>query len=301
MNLNNVNQPLEDRSEPSPRSLYLVGTPIGNLSDLSPRAISILKNVSLVACEDTRRSGQLLKIINSKVPLLSYHKHNSKSRLPQILEILKNQGSIALISDAGLPVISDPGEELVRAARENNHKVVCIPGPCAAITALVISGLPTEKFCFEGFLPKKKNIRQERIDRISQEERTTIIYESPHQIVNLLEQLSKSCGENRPIQIGRELTKRYEESIGKTIKEVIEYFQESPPRGELTIVLGGNPNHKKENTQNKLEAINKLKTLINKGQKTKDAARIVAEETGFSKNWLYSEIQKEHKTINNKD
>ena len=292
MNLINVNKPIEDLSEPSPGSLYLVATPIGNLSDLSPRAQTILKNVSLVACEDTRRSGQLLKIINSKAPLLSYHKHNIKSRLPQILEILKKQGSIALISDAGLPGISDPGEELVRAARFKNFKVVCIPGPCAAITALVISGLPSQRFCFEGFLPKKQSLRKKIINRISQEERTTIIYESPYQIVNLLEQLSKSCGDNRPIQIGRELTKRYEESIGQTIKEAIEYFQTKPPRGEFTIVLGGNLKPKQDNAQSELEAINKLKSLISEGHKIKEAAKIIAEETGYSKNWLYSKYTK---------
>tara|TARA_B100000579_G_scaffold45520_1_gene31774 strand:- start:41278 stop:42171 length:894 start_codon:yes stop_codon:yes gene_type:complete len=292
MNLIEVNEPKEAISEPLPGSLYLVGTPIGNLSDLSPRAKSILKNVSLVACEDTRRSGQLLKIINSKAPLLSYHRHNSKSRLPQILEILKKQGTIALISDAGLPGISDPGEELVRAAKVNNHKVICIPGPCAAITALIISGLPSQRFCFEGFLPKKKSIRKETIDRISKEKRTTIIYESPHQIVNLLELLSVSCGDNRPIHIGRELTKRYEESIGQTIKEAIEYFQKNPPKGEFTIVLGGNYEDNEDSAEIKLEAINKLKSLINEGQKTKEAARIVSEETGISKNWLYSNYTK---------
>ena len=292
MNLIDLKKPIKDRSEPSPGILYLVGTPIGNLNDLSPRAKSILKNVSLVACEDTRRSGQLLKKINSKAPLLSYHKHNIKSRLPQILEILKKHGSIALISDAGLPGISDPGEELVRAARFNNHKVVCIPGPCAAITALVISGLPSQRFCFEGFLPKKQSIRKTIITRISQEERTTIIYESPHQIVNLLKQLSKECGENRPIQIGRELTKIYEESIGETIKEALEYFQNNQPKGEFTIVLGGNTNYKKDNAHNESEAIKKLKSLINEGQKTKEAVRIISEETGFSKNWLYSKYTK---------
>jgi len=293
MNLIDLNKPIENRSEPSPGSLYLVGTPIGNLSDLSPRAKSILKNVSLIACEDTRRSGKLLKTINSKAPLLSYHKHNFKSRLPQLLEILKKDRSIALITDAGLPGISDPGEELVHAARSENHTVVCIPGPCAAITALVISGLPSQRFCFEGFLPKKESIRKKIISQISQEERTTIIYESPHQIVNLLNQLSKSCGENRPIQIGRELTKRYEESIGKTIKEAIEYFKNNQPRGEFTIVLGGSSNSQKYNAESELEAINKLKSLINKGQKTKEAARIISDETGFSKNWLYSKIHKE--------
>ena len=292
MNLIEENKPVEDRSEPLPGSLYLVGTPIGNLSDLSERAKSILKNISLIACEDTRRSGKLLKTINSKAPLISYHKHNIKSRLPQILEILKNNGSIALITDAGMPGISDPGEELVRSARSNNHKVICIPGPCAAITALVISGLPSQRFCFEGFLPKKQNLRKEIINRISKEERTTVIYESPHQIINLLCQLSEACGSDRPIQIGRELTKRYEESIGQTIKEAIEYFQINPPRGEFTIVLGGDTNHKKENIKDKIEAIKRLKRLINEGQKSKDAARIISEETGYSKNWLYSELHK---------
>ena len=292
MNLIEENKPIEDRSEPLPGSLYLVGTPIGNLSDLSERAKSILKNISLIACEDTRRSGKLLKTINSKAPLISYHKHNIKSRLPQILEILKNNGSIALITDAGMPGISDPGEELVRSARSNNHKVICIPGPCAAITALVISGLPSQRFCFEGFLPKKQSLRKKIINRISKEERTTVIYESPHQIVNLLCQLSEDCGSDRPIQIGRELTKRYEESIGQTIKEAIEYFQINPPRGEFTIVLGGDTNHKKENIKDKIEAIKRLKRLINEGQKSKDAARIISEETGYSKNWLYSELHK---------
>ena len=292
MNLIDINKTSEDKSEPLPGILYLVGTPIGNLGDLSPRAISILKNISLVACEDTRRSGQLLKKIDSKAPLISYHKHNFKSRLPKILDILKKHESVALISDAGLPGISDPGEELVRAAKCNHHKVICIPGPCAAITALVISGLSSQRFCFEGFLPKKQSLRRKIISRISQEERTTIIYESPHKIVNLLEELSKSCGEDRPIQIGRELTKRYEESIGQTIKESIEYFQSNTPKGEFTIVLGGNPNHEKENMVNEQEAINKLKSLIKQGQKMKKAAKMISEETGYSKNWLYSELHK---------
>ena len=137
-------------SQSEKKGLYIVSTPIGNLGDLSPRAKYILKNVSLVACEDTRRSGQLMKVIESKVPLLSYHKHNFKSRQSQLLEKLKNNESIALISDAGLPGINDPGEELVKAVKENNYQVICIPGPCAATTALVISGLNSKRFCFEG-------------------------------------------------------------------------------------------------------------------------------------------------------
>ena len=290
MNLIDDHQPQQERLEPCPGTLYIVGTPIGNLGDLSPRAKSILKNVSLIACEDTRRSGQLLKTIKSRVPLISYHKHNFKSRQPQLLEILETSGSLALISDAGLPGINDPGQELVYAAKSNSYEVICIPGPCAATTALVISGLPTERFCFEGFLPKKQNLRKKRLEDISQEVRTTVIYESPHQLIQLLEDLSISCGKDRPIQIARELTKRYEESIGNTIEEVIEYFIKNRPKGEFTIVLGGN--NKQNNRVSESEALNMLKILINQGEKSNIAAQIVAEETGYKKNWLYSKLHR---------
>tara|TARA_B100000941_G_C28464034_1_gene532434 strand:- start:228 stop:1112 length:885 start_codon:yes stop_codon:yes gene_type:complete len=290
MDLIENNQLQQERSEPCPGTLYIVGTPIGNLGDLSPRAKSILNNVSLIACEDTRRSGQLLKRIKSKVPLISYHKHNFKSRQPQLLEILEKSGSLALISDAGLPGINDPGQDLVHAARSNSYEVICIPGPCAAITALVISGLPTERFCFEGFLPKKQNLRKKRLEDISKEVRTTVIYESPHQLIQLLEDLSISCGKDRPIQIARELTKRYEQSIGNTIEEVIEYFIKNRPKGEFTIVLGGN--NKQNNRVSESEALNMLKILINQGEKSNIAAQKVAEETGYKKNWLYSKLHK---------
>tara|TARA_Y100001968_G_scaffold57734_1_gene48851 strand:+ start:833 stop:1720 length:888 start_codon:yes stop_codon:yes gene_type:complete len=291
MDLINDHHPQKERSEPCPGTLYLVGTPIGNLSDLSPRAKYILKNVSLIACEDTRRSGKLLKTIDSKVPLLSYHKYNLKSRQSQLLEILENDGSIALISDAGLPGINDPGEELVHAARSNNYEVICIPGPCAATTALVISGLPTQRFCFEGFLPKKQSLRKKRLEDISKEKRTTVFYESPHQLLKLLEDLSILCGKGRPIYIARELTKRYEESIGNTIEEVIKYFIINKPKGEFTIVLGGNSNKIEKNITEK-EALNKLNKLIKEGEKSNIAARTVAEETGYKKKWLYSKLHK---------
>ena len=290
MDLIGNNQLQQERSEPCPGTLYIVGTPIGNLGDLSPRAKSVLKNVSLIACEDTRRSGQLLKTIKSRVPLISYHKHNFKSRQPQLLEILETSGSLALISDAGLPGINDPGQELVYAAKSNSYEVICIPGPCAATTALVISGLPTERFCFEGFLPKKQNLRKKRLEDISQEVRTTVIYESPHQLIQLLEDLSISCGKDRPIQVAKELTKRYEESIGNTIEEVIEYFIKNRPKGEFTIVLGGN--NKQNNRVSESEALHMLKILINQGEKSNIAAQIVAEETGYKKNWLYSKLHR---------
>ena len=281
-----------ERLEPYPGTLYLVGTPIGNLGDLSPRAKSILKNVSLIACEDTRRSGHLLKTIESKVPLLSYHKHNFKSRESQILEVLERKGSIALITDAGLPGINDPGEELVNAAKSKSFEVICIPGPCAAITALVISGLPCQRFCFEGFLPKKQSIRKKRLEDISHETRTTIIYESPHQLIKLLEDLSNLCGKERPIHISRELTKRYEESIGNNIEEVLEYFINKQPKGEFTIILGGNNSNKKNNKESEAEALKKLNTLIKQGERANIAAKKVAEETGYEKKWLYSKLHK---------
>ena len=290
MDLIDDHQTKDERSEPCRGTLYIVGTPIGNLGDFSPRAKSILKNVSLIACEDTRRSGQLLKTIGSKVPLISYHKHNFKSRQSQLLEILKKDGSIALISDAGLPGISDPGQELVHTARSKNYEIICIPGPCAATTALVASGLPSQRFCFEGFLPKKQNLRRKRLEDISREERTIVLYESPHQLIKLLEDLSIVCGKQRPIQISRELTKRYEQSIGKTIEEVIEYFLINKPRGEFTVVLGGNTNQ--ENKISESEALNKLYDLINKGEKPNFAARKIAEETGYEKKWLYSKLHK---------
>ena len=281
----------QDRSEPYPGTLYIVGTPIGNLGDLSPRARSILKKVSIIACEDTRRSGQLMQIIESKVPLLSYHKHNFKSRQSQLLKLLESNKSIALISDAGLPGINDPGEELVKIVRNNNYEVICIPGPCAATTALVISGLESERFCFEGFLPNKQNIRKKRLEDISQENRTTVIYESPHKILKLLEDLSIFCGKERPIQIARELTKRYEETIGETIEEAIQHFIINKPKGELTLVLGGNKD-KEEKEISESEALNKLKNLIKKGEKSNIAALKVAEETGYKKKWLYSKLHK---------
>ena len=282
----------QTRAEPCPGTLYIVGTPIGNLGDLSPRAKSVLKEVSLIACEDTRRSGQLLKIIESKVPLISYHKHNIKSRLSQLLEVLENNESIALISDAGLPGINDPGAELVQAAKSNHHEVICIPGPCAAITALVISGLDSQRFCFEGFLPKKKSKRAKRLKDISEEERTTIIYESPHQLINLLEDLSILCGKERPIQIARELTKRYEETIGNTIKDTIEYFKSNSPKGEFTLVIAGKKKDSHIERASESEVLNRLNELITNGEKANAAARIVANETGYKKKWLYSKLHK---------
>ena len=283
------------RLEPAPGVLYIVGTPIGNINDLSPRARFVLKEVSLIACEDTRHSGQLLKRLGIKTPLISFHRHNTKSRISEILQMLKQENSVAVISDAGLPLISDPGEELVSATRDENHEVICIPGPCAATTALVCSGLPCKRFCFEGFLPKKGKDRKNVIQTLSQEERTTVIYESPHKLIQLLEELAISCGENRPLYVARELTKHYEEITGANIGSVIQHFRKNKPQGEFTILLGGN-SEKKSHKQTPEELRGEMKDLIKDGISPRDVARVISDKTGLSKRDLYSII---HKDIQN--
>ena len=286
------NQISQERLEPAPSVLYVVGTPIGNLGDLSPRAKYILTNVSIIACEDTRRSALLLKNFGATTNLLSFHKHNTKSRIPTLIKLLKEKNSLALISDAGLPGISDPGQELIAKAKESNFEVICIPGPCAAITALVTSGFRSQRFCFEGFLPTKREERKRTIELIAKEKRTTILYESPHKLITLLEDLAKHCGEDRPLHIGRELTKRYEEAIGPTIESALNHFSKKTPRGEFTLVLGGAQLEKHQYISHS-ELINKMKTLINNQISPSEATKIVAKETGHTKRLLYSLIHKE--------
>ena len=281
------NEIFNNRPEPESGVLYLVGTPIGNLADISPRAKSLLNKVSFIACEDTRHSNYLLKSLGIKASLISFHKHNAKSKLGKILKLLSENESIALITDAGLPGISDPGEELVAATKKANHKVICIPGPCAATTALVSSGLPSNKFCFEGFLPYKTKEREKALNEIAQEKRTTIIYESPKKLLKLLEDLAKVCGEDRPLEVSRELTKQYEEQIGKTIREVLAHFKEIKPRGEFTIVLGGfYPNEIKEENTSKL--IFMMNNLTKEGATASQAAKEISKQTGQSRRLLYS-------------
>ncbi len=280
------------RLEPAPGVLYVVGTPIGHLGDLSPRAKSILMKVTAIACEDTRHSSKLLKSIGSNSPLFSFHKHNIQSRLPRILDHLEKGQSIALISDAGLPGISDPGELLVAASRKAGHEVICIPGPCAATTALVSSGLPCNTFCFEGFLPNSGNTRKQKIAEISKEPRTTIIYEAPHKLLKLLGDLEEACGADRPLQVARELTKIHEEQIGPTISSAIHHFQKKKPIGECTLILGGAPPPPPSNPPTE-ELIKELRTLIQTGLSASDATRQLAASSGQSKRMLYSLLHKE--------
>lgn len=220
--------------------LFVVPTPIGNLEDITFRAITVLKSVDLILAEDTRTSGKLLKHYGIDTPLQSHHMHNEHKMLPGVLEKLKSEVTIALISDAGTPGISDPGFLLTRACIEHSIPVECLPGATACIPALVNSGLPSDRFVFEGFLPVKKG-RQTRLEALAQESRTMIFYESPHKLLKTLGQFQEYFGADRPISVARELTKLYEEIVRGTIAEVLTYFDQRALKGEFVIVVGGRP------------------------------------------------------------
>ena len=218
--------------------LYIVPTPIGNLKDITLRAIEVLKDVDLILAEDTRTSGKLLKHFEISTQMQSHHMHNEHKTVEEIIQKLKNGISIALISDAGTPAISDPGFLLTRACIENNIEVDCLPGATAFVPALVNSGLPNDKFVFEGFLPVKKG-RQTRLKLLAEETRTIIFYESPHKLIKTLTNFCEYFGEDRKVSVSRELTKLYEETIRGTAKEVLEHYTNKPPKGEIVIVVTG--------------------------------------------------------------
>jgi len=218
--------------------LFIVPTPIGNLEDITLRAIRVLKDVDLILAEDTRTSGKLLKHFDISTPMKSHHMHNEHKMVDRLVDRLKSGESIALISDAGTPAISDPGFLLTRACVENKIEVDCLPGATAFVPALVNSGLPNDKFVFEGFLPIKKG-RQTRLTMLAEETRTMIFYESPHKLLKTLTQFMEYFGEERQISVSRELTKLYEETVRGTISEVIEYFTIKAPKGEFVIVVAG--------------------------------------------------------------
>jgi len=218
--------------------LYIVPTPIGNLNDITLRAIDVLKDVDLILVEDTRTSGKLLKHYNINTSIQSHHMHNEHKTVDAIIQKLKGGILIALISDAGTPAISDPGFLLTRACIENNIEVDCLPGATAFVPALVNSGLPNDKFVFEGFLPVKKG-RHTRLKLLAEETRTIIFYESPHKLIKTLVHFCEYFGEDRPISISRELTKLFEETIRGTAKEVLEHYTNKPPKGEIVIVVAG--------------------------------------------------------------
>lgn len=218
--------------------LYLVPTPIGNLKDMTLRAIEVLKEADLVLAEDTRTSGKLLKHFEIQTPMQSHHMHNEHQTVNAIVGRIKNGNTVALISDAGTPGISDPGFLLTRACLENGIEVDCLPGATAFVPALVNSGLPNDKFVFEGFLPVKKG-RQTRLQFLKEETRTMVFYESPHKLIKTLTQFSEVFGDHRKVSVSRELTKLHEETIRGSLVEVRDHFEAKPPKGELVIVLAG--------------------------------------------------------------
>ncbi|MBO6535183.1 MAG: 16S rRNA (cytidine(1402)-2'-O)-methyltransferase [Balneolaceae bacterium] len=219
--------------------LYIVATPIGNLGDFSPRAVETLKSVAYIACEDTRTSGKLLKHFGIDTPTFSFHQHNEHKKVGYVLQLLDSNQDIALISDAGMPGISDPGFLAIRAANQQNHQVIVIPGPDAATSALVASGLPCDRYVFEGFLPHKKG-RQKRLKELAEEERTIVLYESPNRLVKLLGEIELYFGTDRLAAVARELTKTFEEIVRASVVDLkTEFEQRSSIKGEIVVVIAG--------------------------------------------------------------
>jgi 16S rRNA (cytidine1402-2'-O)-methyltransferase len=266
-------------------SLVLVGTPIGNLGDLSPRAAEALRTADVVACEDTRRTGKLLELTGiGHRPMIVVNDHTEAAETAAILRRLAAGERVAVVSDAGMPGISDPGERLVAAAVEAGHAVEVVPGPSAAIAALVASGLPAGRFGFEGFLPRKGAVRAERLAAVASEARTTVLYEAPHRLARTLADLAEACGGQRRVAVARELTKRYEEVWRGTLAEAADWAAGEPPRGEVAVVLDAGPPAAGP-TGDDLDAA--LRARLAAGDSVRDAAAGVAAEIGVRKRVAY--------------
>ena len=265
--------------------LYLVGTPIGNLGDFSPRAVETLANVDFISAEDTRVSVKLLNHFGIKKPLVSYHEHNKAAAGQAILERILSGETCALVTDAGMPAISDPGEDLARLCAVNGVPVFAVPGPCAAICALAVSGFDTRRFCFEGFLSANKKERRERLQELSGEERTMVFHEAPHKLRATLADMMEILGD-RPIALCRELTKLHEDTMRTTLGEAMKYYQENEPRGEYVLVIVGRekPAAAELTLEQGVELVLKKRA---EGLKMKDAVRQVADDTGLNRNELY--------------
>ena len=268
-------------------TLYLVATPIGNLGDFSPRAVETLENVDFIAAEDTRVSVKLLNHFEIKKPLVSYHEHNHVTAGQSILQRLLAGESCALVTDAGTPAISDPGEDLVQLCAENGVEVIAIPGCCAAVNALAVSGLPTRRFTFEGFLTVNKKSRREHLDSLKNEERTMIFHEAPHKLRTTLADLCAAFGPDRRVALCRELTKLHEETRRCTLGEAVAWYAENSPKGEYVLVVAG-AQPVQDAAVTLEDGVAQVLALREGGMRLKDAAREVAEHTGLSKNELYA-------------
>lgn len=266
--------------------LFICGTPIGNIRDISLRCLDVLKSVDIIACEDTRQTLKLLNHYDIKKKLVSYHEHNKKSAGENILKFLLSGKNVALVTDAGMPCISDPGSELVELARKNEISVEIIPGPTAFVTALALSGLNSRRFIFEGFISLDKVQKKEFIERIKFEERLTIIYEAPHRLLKTLEFLFSELGE-RKIFLARELTKIHEEIHFGTLSQTIKFLQENPPRGEYVIIIGGAENNNAIDFEN-LTIEQHIDFYLKNGYDLKSAIKKVARDRNIPKNQIYS-------------
>ena len=266
-------------------TLTLVPTPIGNLSDISPRCRQALEQADFIAAEDTRVTLRLLNHLELKKPLVSYYEHNKEFSGRKIVERILAGENCAQVSDAGTPAISDPGEDLVRLCAENGITVTSIPGPCAAITALSMSALPTGRFCFEGFLSTNKKQRRAHLESLKGETRTMIFYEAPHKLTDTLEDLLQTFGAERPISLCRELTKLHEEVLRLSLGEAVAYYKENAPRGEYVLVVAGGELEEKQTDLP--AALKRMQALMAEGLSRKDAAKQVSRESGIPKNTLY--------------
>lgn len=280
----------EDKNRIEPSTLYLVATPIGNLDDLSLRAIKVLSGVDFIAAEDTRNSARLLAYLGISKPMVSYHEHNRRERGPQIVERLKDGQSCALITDAGTPAISDPGEDLVALCAERGITVTGVPGCCAGIDALTLSGLPTARFCFEGFLSTNKSERKEQLARLQQEDRTMLLHEAPHKLRTTLEDLADAFGQDRRIALCRELTKRNEEIHRTTLGEAITHYQTHEPRGEYVLVVEGGAALPDEQFWTNLTVPDHVRHYLAKGMRKNDAIKAAAHDRNLPKNEIYQQV-----------
>lgn len=275
--------------------LYICGTPIGNLEDMTYRVVRVLSEVDLIAAEDTRQSVKLLNHFDIKTPLTSYYEHNKDVKGPQLIKLLQEGKDIALVTDAGMPGISDPGEDLIKLCYENNVPVTVVPGPTAVVTALVLSGLNSRSYIFEGFLPRNKKQRAEVIERLVDESRTTVFYEAPHHLVDTLDSIYKTVGD-RNIAVARELTKKHETVNRGAVGEVLEYFKENEPKGEFVLVLEGKDKEKiKEDKIASFEEMTieeHFNMYIEQGMSEKDAMKQVAKDRGIGKRDVYAYIKK---------
>lgn len=270
--------------------LYLCATPIGNLEDITLRVLRTLKEVDLIAAEDTRNSIRLLNHFEIRTPMTSYHEHNKIEKAYQLVDLMRQGKDIALITDAGTPGISDPGEELVRICYEEGIEVTSLPGAAACITALTMSGKKTRRFAFEAFLPREKKEREEILKEMAEETRTLIVYEAPHHLLKTLKELREVLGE-RKLTICRELTKKYEEKLLITLSEAVNYYEEKEPRGEFVLVIEGkNREEMKKQEREAWENVSleeHMKIYEEKGMTRKDAMKAVAKDRGISKRDVY--------------